>query len=286
LLLQQYYNQLNSSFMKSATLKGLACHTADDNNSSPGPDPIFGWGLLNTKVAAETIEDDQNGDAVIYEDVLNNAQTFTTDITISAGERLSATLCWTDPPGNPQNGVINSSTPALVNDLDLRITDEFSTISMPWKLQLSNVAGLAIKGDNLVDNVERVDINNAAAGTYTITITHKGSLFDGLQNYSLIVTGADLVTTLSVDEFNTTSNLNVWPNPANETLNYSFTPTSNDKVNVSLIDLQGRVVLDESIENNASVIGGSLDISGYSKGMYFLNIQQGKSKVYKKVVIK
>jgi len=42
LLLQQYYNDLNSQYMKASTLKGLACHTADDDFTVVGPDPIFG----------------------------------------------------------------------------------------------------------------------------------------------------------------------------------------------------------------------------------------------------
>ena len=40
--------------MRAATLKGLALHTADDTESV-GPDANTGWGLMNTKVAAETI---------------------------------------------------------------------------------------------------------------------------------------------------------------------------------------------------------------------------------------
>ncbi|WP_397362036.1 S8 family serine peptidase [Olleya sp. R77988] len=287
LLLQQYYNQINSNYMKSATLKGLVCHTADDNGSSPGPDPIFGWGLLNAKVSAETIEDASNGDAVIFESTLNNNQTFTSQVTIGAGEPLIATLCWTDPAGAAQDGQVNSSTPALVNDLDIRITDASNTTYFPWKLQLSNVAGLAIKGDNLVDNLERINVDSAPAGTYTITITHKGSLVNGLQNYSLIVTGASLATSLSVDEFNNPTNLSVWPNPAKETLNYSFNSISNDKVNISLIDIQGRVIYTkEPFKNNSPTIEGSLNLSNYSKGVYFLNIQQGNSVINKKVVIK
>ena len=55
LLLQQHYGNLNSgSLMRAATLKGLALHTADDAGAS-GPDAVFGWGLLNTKRAAEAI---------------------------------------------------------------------------------------------------------------------------------------------------------------------------------------------------------------------------------------
>ena len=43
-------------------------------------------------------------------------------------------------------------------------------------------------GDNTVDPYERVDVNGAS-GTYTITVTHKGTLTNGPQRFSLIVTG-------------------------------------------------------------------------------------------------
>ena len=36
LLLQEHYNNLNGEFMKSATLKGLACHTATDEQDYEG----------------------------------------------------------------------------------------------------------------------------------------------------------------------------------------------------------------------------------------------------------
>ena len=54
LLLQQHYGNTTGSYMRAATLKGLALHTADDAGVS-GPDAVFGWGLLNTKKAAEVI---------------------------------------------------------------------------------------------------------------------------------------------------------------------------------------------------------------------------------------
>ncbi|HLG39115.1 MAG TPA: S8 family serine peptidase, partial [Chitinophagaceae bacterium] len=55
LLLQQHYHNINSSFMLAATLKGLALHTADEAGSNPGPDIVFGWGLMNAEFAANTI---------------------------------------------------------------------------------------------------------------------------------------------------------------------------------------------------------------------------------------
>ena len=60
LLLQQHFNELNETFMKAATLKGLALHTADDAGAI-GPDAVYGWGLLNAKRAAAVISNRHNG---------------------------------------------------------------------------------------------------------------------------------------------------------------------------------------------------------------------------------
>ena len=32
--------------MTAASMKGLLCHTADDDTNYVGPDPYFGWGLV------------------------------------------------------------------------------------------------------------------------------------------------------------------------------------------------------------------------------------------------
>lgn len=181
LLLQQHYNNINSQFMRAATLKGLAMHTADDAGPT-GPDVIWGWGLLNAKRAAEAIS--QNGTkSLIQELTINNNQTLQFTVNSDNINTLMASISWTDRPGTATTQT-NSNTPVLVNDLDLRIT-KGSTTYTPWKLTGVTTNG---KGDNNVDPFERVDVANAS-GTYTITISHKGSLTGGSQNFSLIVTG-------------------------------------------------------------------------------------------------
>ena len=55
ILLQQHFQNLNGSgnLMSAATLKNLVIHTADEAGPDPGPDYMFGWGLMNTYTAAE-----------------------------------------------------------------------------------------------------------------------------------------------------------------------------------------------------------------------------------------
>ncbi|MCG1035108.1 S8 family serine peptidase [Polaribacter sargassicola] len=181
LLLQQYYNETYGSFMKAATLKGLAMHTADDADMV-GPDALTGWGLMNTKVAAETITK-KGFESWISEETLTNGGTYSLTVKSDGFNPLLASISWTDKPGVANTGISNDPTAALVNDLDIRITQGENEY-MPWKL-----TGLETndKGDNLVDPFERVDVADAS-GEYTITITHKGTLEEA-QNFSLIVTG-------------------------------------------------------------------------------------------------
>ncbi len=284
ILLQQYYNHLHSQYMRSATLKAIACHTASDDANRIGPDPIFGWGLLNAKLAAETMLDDSNGTALILESSLANGETFTKTFSVSGTNPLSATICWTDPAGVAQDGVTNSPTPALVNDLDLRLTaPDGTTVFMPWKLQLSNISGSAITGDNLVDTVENIDIVSPVAGSYTLTVTHKGTITHSSQDFSLIVTGSDL--TLGTKE-NTISDFAIWPNPADNVINYKFNSINNDRTFITLVDVHGRTVYNDTLGSNSQLISGSINTEALSQGIYFLKINQGNASTTKKVVIK
>ena len=186
LLLQEHYNDLNGSFMRAATLKGLALHTADDAGMA-GPDAIFGWGLLNAKAAAQEITG--NGiTSIISELTLTPGQSYSLPVEADGVNDLIASISWTDPPGTVLIDAPNNSTPKLVNDLDIRVTQASSTF-FPYRLTGVNTND---QGDNIVDPYERVDVKGAS-GNYIVTVTHKGgSLSGGSQDYSLIVTGVNI----------------------------------------------------------------------------------------------
>lgn len=188
-LLQEYYAQKNAgAFMRAATLKGLACHTAFDAGNV-GPDYIYGWGLLNMRTAAQAITD--NGSkSLLSENTLTQGQSKVFTVTASGNGPLAVSISWTDPQGIPNaEGTINSRVPKLVNDLDIRVSDGTTTFS-PYVLNPDNPSAVATTGDNIRDNIEQVYIANATPGkTYTITVTHKGTLSSGSQAYSLIATG-------------------------------------------------------------------------------------------------
>ena len=192
LLLQEHYNNLYGSFMMASTLKGLAIHSADEAGENPGPDYVFGHGLLNALNAA-TVISEKDVESYIKEEVLPDGETYSFEFEYDGSKPLVATLSWTDVPGMVSDSlpVLDDETIRLVNDLDVRITRNDMTYS-PWILDPSNPAGAAFTGDNIRDNVEKIEIANAPAGTYTVTVTHKGALSGGSQAFSLIISGENV----------------------------------------------------------------------------------------------
>lgn len=189
LLLQEHYEDINGigNFMRSATLKALAIHTADESGSADGPDYAFGWGMINTNNAAEVITED-GGDHQIIEDNLANGAVNSIPLTITQADAfITVTLVWMDRPGPVVAPSLDPTDLILVNDLDLRIKIGPSTY-FPWVLDPDVPAAAATRADNFRDNVEQVEVANADIGTYSIEVSHKGILFSTeSQNYSLII---------------------------------------------------------------------------------------------------
>lgn len=191
LLLQEYYSQIHSgTFMRSATLKGLAIHTTDEAGDHPGPDYRFGWGLLNLKKAAAVITAENTTD-LIQEHTLNDGASFSLPVIASGSGTLVATLSWTDPKATvePLVNALNNPAKKLVNDLDI-VVKRGTTVYQSWRLNPAVPSAAATRGDNDLDNVEKVELSDVVPGeSYTIEVTHKGTLQRGAQAFSLIVSG-------------------------------------------------------------------------------------------------
>ena len=189
-LLQEYYYKLHNSFMLSSTLKGILIHTADEAGPADGPDYQYGYGLIDMPKAAAVITS-KNTDQLIFENNMTNAAVPLSLPVIASGKGpLVATICWTDPAATVDEvNILNNPARKLVNDLDLRITGNGNTY-MPWVLNRLNPGSPATHGDDSINNVEKILVPNTVPGkSYTITVSHKGSLRNGAQTYSLIVSG-------------------------------------------------------------------------------------------------
>lgn len=193
-LLQEHYAAVNGSgnYMRSASLRGLIIHTADEAGTFDGPNYVHGWGLMNTKKGADLISDTN---AYIIEDKLIEGRSKEWKVVVDQTQDVRLTLCWTDPASNALNPSLNPSTLMLINDLDLRLEHSVSGQTyQPYILDPANPADPASNGDNFRDNVEHILVENIPAGVYYIKLNHKGaSLVNGEQNYSLIAEGVGIL---------------------------------------------------------------------------------------------
>ncbi len=189
LLARSWQEGHGGSAARSATLKAIAIHTADEAGPAEGPDYMFGWGLLNARAAAELIVAATADSLRVLERTLADGARDTLLLWADGAAPLAATLCWTDPAATPPAWSLDPSDPLLRHDLDLRLEPVAGGDPvLPYVLDPAQPAAPAARGDNVRDNVERLRLAAPAAGAWRVIVSHKGSL-DAPQPWSLALSG-------------------------------------------------------------------------------------------------
>ena len=173
-LMYERFRQLHAGAdPKSALLKAVVCNTAEDLGNA-GPDFTFGFGMLNARRAVEAIE----GNRYFISSVSNGLSALHNIIVPANTRRLKIMLYWADTAA-----AINAVA-ALVNDLDLTVTEPAALVHRPFILDASpaGVNNVATEGVDHINNIEQVVIENPAAGNYAINISGYAVPF-GLQEY-------------------------------------------------------------------------------------------------------
>ena len=157
-LLYQRYKQLNGVLAPSTLIKNIIMNTAFDLGN-PGPDYKFGFGRINALEAVRILESNR----YVMNTVANGASNNLTVTVPANASKLRVMLTWNDPAGSA------NANPCLVNNLDLSVI-KGATTSYPWILDKNNPANNATTGVDDVSNIEQVEINNPASGTYTLKV--------------------------------------------------------------------------------------------------------------------
>ncbi len=271
LLLQQHYNDLNGEYMLASTLRALALHTADEAGFAPGPDYRFGWGLLNTQRAAQVISQDSNESMIITE-TLDANDVYTYTFKADGTQDISATIAWTDPAANQlPAGNEDVATPSLVNDLDLRISQDGGVTFLPWILDVASPNAGATTGDNVVDNVEKIEINAPEGGDYIVRVSHKGQLLvNDSQVFSLVLEGIS-----SEDFMVSTTNANVLTCPELQTATFNIDVTFDEGFDDTVVltfdaapEGTTAVLAPSSVSSSATAVLTIEGIDGLAFGSY------------------
>lgn len=279
-LLEQAASTLFGRVLDSDEQKDIILHTAQDLGTT-GPDVYYGWGYVDAEAAAKTMVNASNGDIYFKKNTLINDTEEVIYVEADESGVLKATLVWIDPPATPEEGT-NSN---IVNDLDLRIYNTTNnTVFLPWKLDLSDVLGGAVKGDNTVDNVEQVMIDGATPNSvYKVVVSHKGTLKNDLgadadeQKYTLLINAKEVEDPLSTTELMPEKELSITPNPVTD----NFKVSSEKEITlVELYDLSGKLVKNFSQNKN-----NEFSISELAPSIYVVVVttKEGE-KVTKKII--
>jgi hypothetical protein len=84
---------------------------------------------------------------------------------------------------------------------------------------------------------------------------------------------------------NPAQHFNVYPNPANDEVTVVFSSDMEENYNIRLIDITGRIVLNQ---NNTSVVGENqyqMNLSEIAKGIYMVILQKGDAIMQTKIVV-
>lgn len=87
---------------------------------------------------------------------------------------------------------------------------------------------------------------------------------------------------LSNEDFTLDVQATLYPNPVTDYLNISFNDMVGEAFNISIFDINGKQIYRKELTNSTSI--ETLNFTGYSKGVYILNIEQHattKSKSFK-----
>jgi hypothetical protein len=211
-----------------------------------------------------------------------------------------------------QTKPISVASTATSNDLVVKVTTDQYGSETRWKLL--NEAGTTIaSGGPYTDAAgsgayPQADVNvSAPNGCYTLEVTDSygdgfdsgygngkievlafGTVVADVNNFPSGSLAEDALTVnavASVESLTNTFALNVYPNPASDVLNIEFNAANGDNT-VTLLDLQGRVILTHEVSNAAGSQVVTLPVSDVAKGSYIVKIAANGVSSVQNVVIK
>ena len=176
-LLVEHYRRSRGIDPGADVIKALVAHSARDLGQ-PGPDYVYGWGMLDAAAAAGIVEGDQ-GRVDVRAVASGEHYAYARDVEAGT-DRLKVTIAWTDLPALPM------AASALVNDLDLALVAPDGRVYHPFSLagRVDPRAAATRHGPNRVDNIEQVIVESPMAGRWTVSVI--GHSVHGRQVFALV----------------------------------------------------------------------------------------------------
>lgn len=234
------------------------------------------------------------------EDGLKGSQAYVTNIVNATNPKLNIKLVFNlDEVG----GVAGSVNNTISCERDTASPTSNNVASNTFTNQMITCVGLYTSLNTFLSYAYASDYMSFQSNNEIITgmfetneTTHKHTPTDFLVNmdpvYNYNVAKAAIASTLhyavastalSNEEFNSDFQVSFFPNPTNEFLNINLGSLNNLSYEISIIDINGKVVFKKSVTNATQIEKISLGL--LEKGMYLAVLKTKSQKISKKIVI-
>jgi len=172
-LMKQHYKTISNTALTNTLTKAILINTAKDLGN-PGPDFTYGYGNIDADKSLKTISENR-----MITGNLTSGETNSHIISLPLNAKnLKITLVWNDLPA-----AINSNI-SLVNDLDMEVISADDTTFLPWILNPDFPEQQAVRGQDKLNTVEQITVENSVSGSYTIKVLG-AYISNASQDYSI-----------------------------------------------------------------------------------------------------
>lgn len=124
--------------------------------------------------------------------------------------------------------------------------------------------------------------NNTKMVNYVIAVNPTTELPTESVNTLEIVSpvNKDIINSNIILEVN---ELSVYPNPNNGDFNIAFVTSEKGEANISVLDMEGKVIYEKNIDNFTGTYTGKIDIANPAAGYYIVKIRVGDKQLFRKI---
>ncbi|HEY6159859.1 MAG TPA: T9SS type A sorting domain-containing protein, partial [Bacteroidia bacterium] len=250
------------------------CTGSDVINVAINTPPIVNLGADVTQCGGTVSLDAQNAGSTYAWSESSTTQT----ISVSSSGTYSVVV--TDGNGCTGTDAVNVTinTPPTV------------TLNMPGTFACINWSSYALSGGSPSGGtysgpgVSGGNFDPAAAGQGTWTIQYDYTDVNGCQGTATQNITVDLCT--GVSSILNDDAVNVYPNPSNGTFTVNISTPGLQHVQLSVMDVQGRMIYTSEVSNTTNEFNRTISIEGLAQGVYTLKLLTNEGVVVKKLFIR
>ena len=161
------------------------------------------------------------------------------------------------------------------NDENIRVSEDGDTIKISVKKEINK--GVDVSGNPSDKRVKVIVIEEESDG--------KEGTEPEIKVIKKIIRTNDKSQSRGMDEASETQALHVYPNPSSGKITVNFKPDSKKKSQLKITDESGKIIYTEEIKT-ASEFTHEIDLGNEAKGIYFVELIQGKNKYVNRIMLK